>query len=80
MLSSVIRIANDADQFAMLIRPATEHTVIGRGAFAAKSIHIDLHRLGMQRVEANRSSIGSGQASATYRISIQYQWDDLERR
>lgn len=64
MLSSVIRIANDADRFATLIRPATEHTVIGRGAFAAKSIHIDLHRLGMQRVEANRSSIGSGQASA----------------
>jgi len=64
VLSSVIRIANDADQFATLIRPATEHTIIGRGAFAAKSIHIDLHRLGMQGVEANRSSIGSGQASA----------------
>ena len=64
MSSSAILVANDADQFALLVRPATEHTIIGRGVFAAKAIRIDFHRLGMQRIEVSHSSIGHGQQSA----------------
>jgi AraC-like DNA-binding protein len=45
----------------MSIRPHTEHTIIGRGAFAATVTRIDLHRLGMQRSQVSHSSIGHGQ-------------------
>jgi AraC-like DNA-binding protein len=65
MLSSAVLVANDADEFAMLVRPTTtEHTIIGGGAFAAKAMRINLHRLGMQRVEVSHSSIGNGQQRA----------------
>ncbi len=63
MSSSAILVANDADQFALSVRPATEHTIIGRGDFAAKAIRIDFHRLGMQRIEVSHASIGHGQQS-----------------
>jgi AraC-like DNA-binding protein len=65
MLSSAILVANDPAQFAMLVRPTTtEHTIIGGGAFAAKAIRVNLHRLGMQHVQVSHSSIGNGQQRA----------------
>jgi AraC-like DNA-binding protein len=61
MLSSAIRVANDVDQYAMSFRPSnTEHTVTGRGPFAAAVTRIDLHRLWMQRGEINRTSVAYG--------------------
>jgi AraC-like DNA-binding protein len=62
--SSAILVANDADQFALSVRPATEHTIVGRGVFAAKAIRVDLHQLGMQRIEVSHASVGHGQQSA----------------
>jgi AraC-like DNA-binding protein len=62
--SSAILVANDADQFAMSVRPATEHTIIGRGVIAAKATRIDLHRLKMQKIDVSHASIGHGQQSA----------------
>jgi AraC-like DNA-binding protein len=61
MLSSAVRVSNDVDQYAMSIRPSNvEHTIAGRGPFAAAVIRIDLHRLGLQRSDISHSSIGHG--------------------
>jgi AraC-like DNA-binding protein len=63
--SSAIRVANDVDQYAMSIRPSNvEHTIAGRGLFAAKVTRIDLHRLGLQRSDISHSTIGHGHQTA----------------
>jgi len=45
----------------MSVRPSNiEHTIAGRGRFAATVTRIDLHRLGLQRSEISHSSIAHG--------------------
>ena len=61
LLSSTIRVANDVDQYAMSFRPSnTEHTIAGRGPFAATVIRIDLHRLLPQRGQISHASVAHG--------------------
>ncbi len=62
--SSVIHVANDAEQFAVSMRPNIEHTIIGRGVFGGTVTHIDFHRLWMQRGRSSLSSIGHGHQPA----------------
>jgi AraC-like DNA-binding protein len=62
LLSSTIRVANDIDQYAMSFRPSdTEHTIVGRGSFAATVTQIDLHRLRLKRGKISHASIAHGQ-------------------
>jgi len=58
--SSSVYVATDVDQFAALVRPQTEHTITGRGVFAATASRIDLHRLKMQRIQVSHSGHGHG--------------------
>jgi AraC-like DNA-binding protein len=58
--SSTVYVASDVDQFAGLVRPQTEHTITGRGVFAATATRIDLHRLKMQRIQVRHSGHGQG--------------------
>jgi hypothetical protein len=63
--SSAVHVANDIDQYAMLVRPSNiEHTIAGRGPFAATVTRIDLHRLWLQRGETSHPSIGHGQQTS----------------
>jgi hypothetical protein len=61
VLSSATHVANDVDQYAMSFRPSnTEHTIAGRGPFAATVIRIDLHRLLPQRGQISHASVAHG--------------------
>ena len=60
MPSSTVYVATDVDRFAALVRPQTEHTITGRGVFAAAATRIDLHRLKMQRIRVSHSGHGHG--------------------
>jgi hypothetical protein len=72
MPSSAIRTFTDPDDYAAAIRATrAELTVMGRGDFAAKLIHIDLHLLWMQRFSDNlpqvsRTAVQTGRAVISF--------------